>query len=350
MRKPKQIVWEASEKKYIPDKNSIGQIKYDGSQYHLHTFNGKAFALTSRRVSVKTGLLNEKIANFPGLKGSKVIRSEGYTVIVCEAVAEHLRTEFLSGKIKLVSGKKATWNKRSNYVASIMNSSVKNLKSHKLKLIAHTVMIYNGKNVEHLSYLRKWKFLKQRICNPAGQYGQFLYDSKKIVFHITPLKMDISNPKKALKLLIKKLDIEGIFIKDVNSDLCKKVKRERDADCIIIDYKKGNGKYKGMVGSIIVGVLKNDSGQPLTNCNELNAREVKLLLKNNLIKQVGKISGFTDSVRIKVTKNKTKYLGKVVQCEYMQWTGKKMRHPRIGEKGIRDDKLVKRCTINQFIN
>lgn len=84
----------------------------------------------------------------------------------------------------------------------------------------------------------------------------------------------------------------------------------KSADCPIIGYEIGKGKYSHTLGKIIIG---------------FRGHRVK----------VG--SGFTDALRDEIWNNKEKYLTKIVKVEYKERTkAGSMRQPRF--KGFREDK------------
>lgn len=341
--KVRQIVWEPVKGK-IDYEDAYGfQLKYDGSQYHLHIKNGKAYALTSRRISKKTKLYNEKLDNFPQLKKMKFpFKKE--TILVGEVSAEHLKDDFDNGKIKLKDGRTATWSKRANYVASIMNSNPDSVPKHNLKYIVFDILMLNGKNISKETYYKKYLIITKHLPQ-AGTRGQFANVINSPVLVVTFFKGEF-NENELLKKMVKEVDAEGLIIRNLFSNKLKKVKRQRDADCIIIGYTKGKGKYKKLFGAIKIGVLKN--GNINHKGNRFSPMKVSKLIENGKIISVGQISGITDELRSEINKNRRDFLGMPIHVEYMQWTGKAMRHPRVGNLGIRKDKQIKRCNINQF--
>lgn len=93
-----------------------------------------------------------------------------------------------------------------------------------------------------------------------------------------------------------------------------KFKQQNDVDLLVIGVEEGTGKYKGMLGALIVEYL---------------GYEVK----------VG--SGLSDSFRKEMWEDKDKIIGKIVEIQYMEETQDKdgnysLRHPRL--KNVRWDK------------
>lgn len=93
-----------------------------------------------------------------------------------------------------------------------------------------------------------------------------------------------------------------------------KFKQQNDVDLLVIGVEEGTGKYKGMLGALIVEYL---------------GYEVR----------VG--SGLSDTFRKDVWDDKDKIVGKIIEVQYMEETKDKdgnysLRHPRF--KRIREDK------------
>lgn len=348
----RQVIWEGVNQKDVPLSKSIVQLKYDGSQVHIHIAKGKIYGVTSKRISKKTEMLNDKTKKFRNIKNSLFSTIDKETIFVCEVVAEHLKKDFERGKIFLLNGQKATWNKRCGYVSSILNSS--NILVDNLAFVCFDVLMYEGKDVSELSYEKKLKIIKKHFFN-AGIFGEHIYAGS--FFYPTDISEHYieETPKEILQMVTEK-GYEGVVVKNKNNNDCYKMKREIEADCIILGFNEGTNKYakNGWIGSIVVGVLVNeisdflDTKKENKKANYIEKKDVEYLLKKGFVVEVGNISGFDESLRAEISANKDKYIGKVIHCEAMEWTGKKMRHPRIGVKGIRTDKLVKRCTLYQL--
>lgn len=351
----KQDVWGGvgGLKEKDVDENCVVQIKYDGSCYVLHLWNGVAFALTSKRVSKKTNLLSEKIDHFKDLKGTRfLVDSKWYSRFVCEVSADHLKTYFDDGALLNGKGEPYTWAKRSNYVAGVMNSSIDASFNydHKLKLICFDVMEVSGKSYADKPYNVVYGNIKA-LFPSAGEYGENVSSTQKtLVYSVKNLSHDIADFNHAENIcedVIKK-GYEGIVVKDAISGKSLKLKGFLECDCIVIGFKEGTNKYaaNGWIGSIKLGVLRK--GLKLLN-GVFKYKEISKMIDSGDIIDVGFISGMDEELRAKISANKSKYLGQIVNVEYVNWTGKKMRHPRIGEKGFRTDQTVNRCSIEQFV-
>lgn len=121
---------------------------------------------------------------------------------------------------------------------------------------------------------------------------------------------------------------EGVIIKDVRAPYgvgWSKLKKSYDISTVVMGSKPGVGKYKNMIGSLEIGVYKD-----------------------NVLIPVGYISGFTDEERIDITNHFDKYLGRVVDV-YAQEIGSKgrLRHPTFHR--FRDDLLQTSCTYDKML-
>lgn len=117
-----------------------------------------------------------------------------------------------------------------------------------------------------------------------------------------------------------KLGAEGWMFKDGNLLNWQKYKTESTIDLIIDRFTDGDGKYLGLIGSI---VCRTTEGHIVANA-----------------------SGMSDEERVDMTLNEEKYLGAVVELEY-QYVGSRgrLRHPRFVR--FRDDKSSEECSVDQ---
>ncbi len=339
--------------------NNVASLKYDGSQYHLHIANGRAYALTSKRVSKKTGMYSDRIENFPQLKDIKFpFKKE--TIIVCEVCAEHLLTEFESERLLNGKGEPYSWSKRASFVASIMNANPETIESrypkgNPLALVSFSILLYEGVDVSQQSFIDKYmKYLKPNF-ELAGKFGDKIkkYSGRLYTLSLMSVEeiLDVDNDMFNEGIITDKgFAYEGFVINRKKSNQALKIKRMKNADAIVIGYDwNSTGKYRDneWIKSIIVGCFV-DNQVKIKNKNKLTAKEVSDFQNIKKLIPVGKISGFDEALRADVSTFSSDYIGKVVECEFMEWTGKAMRHPRISEKGFRDDKLVTRCTLDQM--
>jgi len=97
-----------------------------------------------------------------------------------------------------------------------------------------------------------------------------------------------------------------------------KYKKQEDAECIVLEYLMGDGRLKGLLGSIKGEIVKDG-------------------VRTGIITHVG--TGFTDSQRDNyIDENSPEYIpiGSIVSFSYMEMTKDGVpRHPVY--RGIRDD-------------
>lgn len=345
--------------KAVPSsKDYVANLKYDGSQYHLHIKNGKAYGLTSKRISKKTGELSEKIDHFPNINDQKFMYKKE-TIIVVEVSAEHLENVAVADRCTHVSG--------------IMNSNVENMDpNHNLKMIAHDVVYYEGKDVRDLAYQERTALLKG--FKFAGKYGEKIATSnrsKVTVYRVENIEMDefpffeldkgetiIDDEAIQQYVDAEEFKFEGLIFKHLFSGAMKKFKKIRTVDCIIMGFvdSKSEDKYAGMVGSLRVGLL-TDRGvsrlrkKKLNKVNDLDKEDLMELINcegvGEDIREIATVSGFDEDQREDFTLCKDLYYGTIVEVSYMQWTGDRLRHPRF-EK-VRYDKQIERCTFEQVL-
>lgn len=349
-----QVVWGGINNKVdknMPDaryyRNPCVQLKYDGSMYHLHTSKGKAIGFTSKRISVKTGMLNDKLDHFPNLQNKTFPISD--CIFVGEVVIDHLKDKIDANKV-FFNYNTVKWNKRCNTVAGFMNSIFTNDHYKYLQMfqfVVFDVIKYAGMDVSFLPYKRRLEIV-QEIFPPAGVYGENLtpnftklpYSEIQPCFAVSNFdikQMSIAN----IFSDVVSMGYEGIIVKDLNSSDCVKLKREKTADCVIVGFTDGEGKYSNMIGALVLGVFNAKDLTPTSTKEDLLR-----LYRQGRYTIVGKASGFSDEQREDFTRNKKSYFGDIVECTYMEWTGKKMRHPRFSR--FRDDKQINRVTLDQF--
>lgn len=323
----------------------VGQLKYDGAMYHLHIKNRFGYALTSKRVSVKTNELNEKWNLFSGEYADSILCNvKKETIFVCEAVSEHLRNykeEYLD----------FVWDRRVSFVAGIMNSKPETMyekyESNPLRFVVFDVLYYDGVDVRDEPYGIKYNTFIRPHFPQAGMFGERIELKNNLCYAVTNVKRESIESYYGMCV---RRGFEGIVVKDKNSNLAMKMKKLATADCIIIGFTQGTGKYQNMIGAVEVGIVVKDQRQiPFRlDVTKLNRKQVNHLLETGAIVKVGQASGMDDYMRKQMSDFKNAYLGKPVEIAYKEFSGKKMIHPRF--KQVRFDKYITRCTMEQFTN
>ena len=123
-------------------------------------------------------------------------------------------------------------------------------------------------------------------------------------------------------------NLEGFMFKSRDLPYGKgwlKVKVVHTADCIIMGYLPGQGKFIGQIGSIAVGLLDKEE----------NAHEVAT------------VSGMDNDTRRLITVQQADLIGSVVEVEYNAvTTHRRLQHPRF--LAFREDKPWRDCTLEQL--
>jgi len=115
--------------------------------------------------------------------------------------------------------------------------------------------------------------------------------------------------------------IEGWVLKDCHLGTMYRWKPVRTIDLVIKAFTPAKaGKYSGQIGAIVCHTAEGHN--------------------------VANVSGMTDLVRSRMTRNPNDYIGKVVEITYQEVAAKgKLRFPRYIRQ--RDDKLPSQCTLDQ---
>ena len=284
----------------------IAEEKIDGSRYVMY-FDGCPYerrksghTLLSRRGSVSDGMLVDKTDNIPHITKLDYPGLEG-TVIDGEIVSNG----FLNTN-------------------SIMNSgsALAIQKQKELGLLTYKVfdvMMFRGKDVRTLPLEQRRKLLEAIVKR---------MDNKNVVT-IPWITSDFDAHFKRI------VDAggEGLIIKDIRmayGQQWAKMKKSYDVSVVVSGWKEGTNKYKGMIGSLALSVYQDG----------------KLV-------EVGFASGFDDALRIDMSKNFSKYEGRVLDIftQEIQKIDKKnpagrLRHPTFHR--FRDDVNAEDCTAEKL--
>lgn len=142
-------------------------------------------------------------------------------------------------------------------------------------------------------------------------------------------------------------NLEGLMFKHIEKDYRPdkrpegywyKVKKELDADVVIMGFTEGKGKFSGMVGSIEFGQYKKATKFPGVDTEEIAVMNDGFYV----LTKCGSCSGMDDSFRMELTKNADSYIGKVITITAMERTkAGQFRHPQF--QRVRTDKQRQQC-------
>lgn len=283
----------------------IGEEKIDGSRYLLYIEcdpyeRREGNTLLSRRISVVDGRHVDKTENIPHITGREYKGLEG-TVLDGEVVSK----DFSSTN-------------------SIMNSAPR-IAIAKQKEIGWNdyrvfdVLYFRGVDVRSKTLAERRKILEVVVARMA-------------VPEVSAIEQFTEDFLKRFNQFVAKGG-EGIVIKDTRLAYgvgwCK-MKKSYDVSCVVSGFKNGTGKYAKGVGSIALSVYH----------------------KGKLV-EIGFASGFDDKVRMDITKNPKKYMGRVVDV-FIQELSKattenpvgRGRHPTFYR--FRDDINAEDCTSEKL--
>ena len=195
-------------------------------------------------------------------------------------------------------------------------------------------------SVKDKTFNERYKALKKYVLQLTQNWKEFVIHNPKFKGVSCPVVLckhhtvkDKEHMNNFYKSILKKGG-EGIMLKDPlsfyegnRSHFLLKVKPVNDSECIIIDYKGGTNKYKGMLGAFICKPLINH-GNYMTINNDTNLEFA--------------MSGMDDSIR--QSYKQTHPIGTIITYEYsgLTSTGK----PRFARYiRIRDDVIIKNEVI-----
>jgi ATP-dependent DNA ligase len=138
--------------------------------------------------------------------------------------------------------------------------------------------------------------------------------------------MEFEPTKKKLLVLAKELGYEGFVLKKTQFAGWYKVKEVQTIDAIITGIVPGKNQHQGLVGSVVVGLLRDGKLIPIANAGGMKKAE-----------------------RIRITKmhEQHKLIGLVVAVKYQEVGSQgRLRHPRYDR--LRPDKPVNQCTWDQL--
>lgn len=282
----------------------IAEEKLDGSRYVLY-LGGCPYSrregntLLSRRESISDGKYVDRSDNVPH------ITSIDYGLDGTILDGEIMSNDFLNTN-------------------SIMNSLPKEAQRKQaehgnLNYFVFDILFFKGKDIRSMPLSDRRKIL-EKVVDKMGN------DHIKV---IPQIKEDIPG---YFQKIIKKGG-EGLIIKDLRmgyGSQWSKYKKSYDLSAVISGYKKGTGKYSSMIGSLAVSVYHNE-----------------------VLTEIGFVSGFDDKLRIEMSENFDKYNGLVVDVfaqEIQKIDAKnpagRLRHPTFHR--IRNDINPQDCTSQKL--
>lgn len=299
-----KTVKEDKLRKVLADPDFVGEEKIDGNRY-VAIFEKDRVYFTSRRESVKTGEKVEKGLNFPHLNK-----------VVPELVGTVIDGEILVGKNSATTTK---------VTGASPETAIKIQKELGFaRYYVFDILYYKNINVKNKPLYLRRQLLEEAINVWNNRYVTLVgqYEDKVELFNT-----------------IIEAGGEGIVIKNKNSlyeegkrsDNWIKWKKEKTYDVVITGFTEPEkysvtgeiSKYykKGWIGAVKYGVYD----------------------KGKLI-EIGQTSGMSDEIREDMSKNKDKYIGKVMEVAGLEVTKDGViRHPRFKE--VREDKDPKEATL-----
>jgi ATP-dependent DNA ligase len=292
----------------------IYEVKEDGIRYFLQIRpNGaKINYLTSRHVSVKTGRFTEE-TRIPVVTNYPFSADLADTILDGEWVCGKMSSDAQSGKAK-GKGHFVYWD----------------------------VVMFQGDDLR---------------TTPLEYRLRVLAEFTK--FYILPPWMvpiqGSTDPQKLLTL-VKEADAEGIVRKDLTKPYGEgwtKVKGEITEDCIIFDYeetKSSDWKARNWIGSIKFGQWRRRTIVPhaqfgvaysRTECPEPGIIRSRHGTHYEFV-DVGKCSGMTQEIRARISENRPKFLGEIIEVTAQKrLPSGKLRHPEFSR--FRKDKNTWEC-------
>lgn len=282
--------------------------KFDGERLVL-TFEKDCVRATTRRQSVKTGLLNEKSNNVPHLRNAIIADLEG-TVIDGEIIAtvQH-RTLGLTQSI----------------MNSLPEKSVALQRNYGwVKYKAFDCLKYKGEDIRGRKEEDRRVFLSTVIGRILERYPDLTGYIEKAEKY----------PAKNYQEIFKRITDaggEGCILKKKSATYGAthawlKVKREETFDAFVTGYEKGNGKYSDTVGYLRCSVY-DDEGNEVEIC---------------------RVAPGDDKTRNSIYKNFESYKGRVVELKAQEVTKfNRLRHPRIVR--WREDIGQADCTLRKLL-
>lgn len=294
----------------IANEPVIGQPKYDGERMEIH-FDGENIYCTSRRISKKTG---EFMRNEDKLKALREAytpdKHRKYTAIDCECYSKDWST---------IVGILHSLPTRADELAAIN--------------VPHFAVFdctyFDGKDVRDLPYYERLRYAKKVVDALAYEPLHFVKFCTKDgnIGDVEEAHM-LRSQDEWKSFMNKAIDagFEGIVIKSLQKKYYDKAaslkcKKFETVDCVVYDYKLGNGKYADTVGALYIGYY-----DPATDS----------------IKHVSNVNCSTDEERDAWRDNWEAWRGTVIEVKCQEITDSSLRHPVYVRHRL--DKNPKECS------
>ena len=310
-----ESMWESSE--------WVAEEKYDGDRRIAQFCDGGRVRFTGTRVSVGDGLFVEKTANIPhlSLPKAEVVHLDPYPT-----VRTHMLTgTVLDGEIVAPRGEHVAGG-QSKLVTAIMGSKPEEaIRKQQIRgwlgYVVFDCLFYKGEDIRMLPYVKRRVY----VIRALGEWGNPW---------VQPAHQFAGSRMKEAFEAIVEAGGEGVVLKyDAglygDQKAWVKVKGQWTADVVVMGYTSGEGKYKGQIGAVRFGQYPR-----------------RVASESITLTECGQCSGMDDALRLELTHNGKKYMGKVMEIMHngREPTGA-FRHPRF--KRWRDDKRPADCIYRE---
>jgi ATP-dependent DNA ligase len=365
---------------YITTNLTVAEEKFDGHRAlnHLTEYGNRLF---SRRVSKESGWFSENTDQVPHIRDTQVTPALYGTVLDNEAL---LPVEGCSCR------------EMQSVMGALPETAIKNqLERGFAYMNCFDILYYCGTNIQAMPYWRRKLYEYKVIKAINSPYIKFchLYMTMNVYNTITELWkankaydegiMEYVHIVPSYEDLFRdflKEGKEGLILKNIYSRYEQKrsksfikMKAHRMYDVVIMGYEEPTMLYDGKTlretgvwgfwadaedeSQIVTGDMSGEDAeeQGLIPVTKFYARDwigaIKFgVWKNGKLVEVGQTSGLDDALRDEISKNRDKYIGRVIEVEAQHIINKEtgsLQHPRFVQ--FRDDKNSEKCTFNDHI-
>ena len=188
---------------------------------------------------------------------------------------------------------------------------------------------FNGTNLRRLPMATRYSIVLNHLKDTLGEPQEgptFFYWNNHLAM---PKQFGLDQFDSLWDLIVTRGGGEGLMAKHLNEEYAAswtKIKESFTIDAFVSGIEKGQGKYSGQIGALVLSVYKGTQ-----------------------VVEIGKASGMTDAERKEFTRlaleNKLKNITVEVKANEVTKNGK-LRHPRFLR--LRNDKLAIECTFDQL--